>query len=102
MLGYKKDTCPLLRGPCIEEKCKFWTHLMGKNPQTDGTIDKFGCAIEFLPVLLVENAQMVRQNTATTDKVASEVRKQSETIAFGIELSQRNGSRTPGIENQHT
>lgn len=69
--------CPLMSSvvqkDCIESKCQFWTHLLGKNPQTEGTIDKFGCAIEFLPILLVENAQMVRQGAASTDKVANMV-----------------------------
>lgn len=67
--------CPLLsalrKQDCIESKCKFWTHLMGKNPQGEGVLDKFGCAIEFLPILLVENAQMMRQGAASTDKVAN-------------------------------
>ena len=71
--------CPLLsalrKQECVESKCRFWTHLVGKNPQGDGVIDKFGCAIEFLPILLVENAQMTRQAGASTDKVANEVNK---------------------------
>ncbi len=71
--------CPLLsalrKQDCIENKCRFWTHLMGKNPQSEGTVDKFGCAIEFLPILLVENAQMIRQAAASTDKVANQVQK---------------------------
>jgi hypothetical protein len=62
-----------MRGDCVEKKCRFWTHLYGKDPQSDQTIDKFGCAIEFLPVLLVENAQMIRHAAASTDKVANQV-----------------------------
>jgi hypothetical protein len=67
--------CPLIGKKCVEAKCKFWTHLLGKNPQGDGVVDKFGCAIEFLPILLVENAQMIRQTVASTDKVANQVQK---------------------------
>ena len=65
--------CPLIGKKCVESKCRFWTHLQGKNPQGEGVIDKFGCAIEFLPILLVENAQMIRQGAASTDKVANVV-----------------------------
>jgi hypothetical protein len=65
--------CPLIKKDCVESKCKFWTHLYGKNPQSDSLIDKFGCAIEFLPILLVENAQVIRQAAASTDKVANQV-----------------------------
>lgn len=71
--------CPFLsalrKQDCIESKCKMWTHLMGKNPQNETMIDKFGCAVEFLPILLVENAQMIRQTAASTDKVANQVQK---------------------------
>jgi hypothetical protein len=67
--------CPFIGKKCIESKCQFWTHLQGKNPQSEGTFDKFGCAIEFLPILLVENAQMIRQTAASTDKVATQVQK---------------------------
>lgn len=63
--------CPFIGKKCVESKCKLWTHLLGKNPQGDGVVDKFGCAIEFLPILLVENAQMMRQGAASTDKVAN-------------------------------
>lgn len=91
MFAAKPNTCPLLRGPCIEAKCKFWTHLLGKNPQGEGVIDKFDCAISFLPVLLVENAQMIRQTAASTDKVATEVRKHHSTFveALNPESQQR-------------
>ena len=67
--------CPFIGKKCVESKCRFWTHLLGKNPQSDGVVDKFGCAIEFLPILLVENAQMIRQTAASTDKVATQVQK---------------------------
>lgn len=67
--------CPFIGKKCVESKCRFWTHLQGKNPQGEGVIDKFGCAIEFLPILLVENAQMIRQTAASTDKVANQVQK---------------------------
>lgn len=67
--------CPFIAKKCVETKCRFWTHLLGKSPQGDGVIDKFGCAIEFLPILLVENAQMIRQTAASTDKVANQVQK---------------------------
>jgi hypothetical protein len=76
-------------------KCKFWTHLLGKDPQREGTVDKFGCAIEFIPILLVENAQMIRQGAASTDKVANQVAagnailNQAKQIALAERLEQK-------------
>lgn len=70
--------CPLLNKKCIEAKCKFWTHLYGKNPQGEGMIDAYDCAISFLPILLVENAQMIRNSASSTDKVANLIARASQ------------------------
>ncbi len=96
--------CPFLsafrKQDCIESKCKMWTHLIGKNPQNEAQIDKFGCAVEFLPILLVENAQMIRQTVASTDKVANQVQKsRAEFIgALPMEAQQRLIDAGPKIE----
>ena len=55
----KCKKCPLLKGKCIESNCMFFTHLIGKNPQTGQDIDEFNCAIALLPILLIENARNV-------------------------------------------
>jgi len=56
------DHCPLLKKKCIEHACKFYVHLLGNDPQVaDKVIDKFDCAIAFLPILLIEGAQQTRQ-----------------------------------------
>ena len=44
--------CPLLKEPCIEHKCKFYVHLLGKDPQVDRTIDTWDCSIAWIPILL--------------------------------------------------
>lgn len=54
-------------------KCHKWIKLVGKDPQTGGDIDTW-CCNEFAKIkLALESAQMVRQNTASTDKVANQV-----------------------------
>lgn len=75
-----KKTCPLIKDECMEHRCEFYTHLLGRNPQTGLDEDKWGCAISWIPVLLIENASTVRQAAASTDKVASEVRKHHATF----------------------
>lgn len=50
-------------------KCRFWTHLYGKDPQTEQTIDQFDCSEAWLPVTTVENSQMTRQAAASIDKM---------------------------------
>ena len=68
----KGPICPLLKGPCIEHKCMWYTKLMGSNPQTGESIDEYSCAIKFLPLLVIENANEARKNTATLDKMREE------------------------------
>lgn len=75
-----KKVCPLIKKECIEHGCEFFTHLIGLNPQTGAQEDKWGCAVNFLPILLIENAQVARHAVASTDKVATEVRKHHATF----------------------
>lgn len=63
--------CPLINKGCIEHKCNFYVHLVGMHPQTGQATDEWNCAISWLPLLLVENSNMTRQSTASTDKVAN-------------------------------
>lgn len=68
----KPPLCPLLNKPCIETGCKFWTHVLGTNPQTGNPVDHYDCAITWLPVLLVSTAQEVRQGAAATESFRNE------------------------------
>lgn len=59
-------TCPLMKKPCIERMCRWWIALKGENPQ-GGVIDQWGCAIEFLPILLIENSKQTRGCTQSVE-----------------------------------
>lgn len=72
MFSPKDDTCPLLRAPCIEGKCKWWIHIRGKHPQSNAELDMPDCSIKWLPVLLIENAQEVRQAAAAVESTRNE------------------------------
>jgi hypothetical protein len=53
--------------------CNKWVMLRGADPQTGDPIDTW-CCNEFAKTkLAIENANMTRHNTASTDKVANEV-----------------------------
>jgi hypothetical protein len=74
---FKKDSaqqvCPLIGGkPCLENRCKFWVHLRGKDPQSTREIDQQDCSIAWLPILLIENAQFVRQTAAAVDDLKNQ------------------------------
>lgn len=60
--------CPLLKKKCIEHDCEWFTHLVGMSPQTGQPQDEWGCAVKWLPILLVENSNMSRQVAASIDR----------------------------------
>lgn len=71
----KKADCPLWRGPCRQHECRWFVQIMGHNPNTGADVNQWDCAMAWLPLLLIENSQMQRQTGASTDKVATEVKK---------------------------
>jgi hypothetical protein len=67
---FKSD--PLMQRP---RPCNKWVRLVGKDPQSEKTIDEW-CCNEWAKVKIgIENCQMIRHATASTDKVATEVKK---------------------------
>ena len=69
------EYCPLIAKKCIEARCKFWTHIRGKHPQSGADLDMPDCAIKWLPVLMIENSQMSRQTGAAVESFRNEVVK---------------------------
>lgn len=102
MFGKEKSSdCPLWRGDCRESKCRWWTHVIGTNPNTGETINKQGCAVEFLPVLLVENAQQARQTGASVDSFRNEMVRMNGVAAVQQSIV-ASGEETPLIEKHGT
>jgi len=48
-------------------KCPLWTQVTGKNPQSEETMNQWGCAFSLLPMLLIENAQQTRGTAAVME-----------------------------------
>ena len=69
------NLCPLLREPCKELQCAWFTQLRGVNPNTGAPIDEWGCAVSWLPVLLIENAQQGRSTAAAVESFRNEMAK---------------------------
>ena len=65
--------CPLIKEECIQNKCMFWTHLRGTHPQTGAPMDEYDCAIYWQPILLVENAQKMREAGAAVESFRNAV-----------------------------
>jgi hypothetical protein len=52
--------------------------LAGQNPQTGEQVDERGCAMMWLPVLLVENSRVSRGTSAAIESFRNEMVKASE------------------------
>lgn len=59
----------------VEGQCRLWTQIMGVNPNTGDKIDRWGCADEFLPLLMIENSQQQRQTGAAIESFRNEMVK---------------------------
>lgn len=69
--------CPLHKQAMDQvcHTCPWWQQVRGKHPQSLEEIDRWDCAIAFLPLLLIENSQRQMQTAASVDKVATEMQK---------------------------
>jgi hypothetical protein len=74
-----KTNCPLDGfNPCRQTDCAWFTQLRGNNPNTGEPIDEWGCAIAWIPVLLIENSQQQRQTGAAVESFRNEMVKSNE------------------------
>jgi hypothetical protein len=71
--------CPLIKEDCIQLKCAWFTQLRGKHPQTGVDVDEWGCAVTWLPMLMIENSQQQRQTGAAVESFRNEMVKANET-----------------------
>ena len=86
-------TCPL--GSTCEEvkdgkilRCRWYTKVLGKNPQSEEQIEQWNCAIAWLPILQVETSQTNRGQTSALESFRNETVKGQKT--FNALVEQRN------------
>ncbi len=69
-----KDNCPLDGfKPCRKFDCGWFTHILGTDPQTGKEVDEYGCAVAWMPILLIENAKESRQTGAAVESFRNEM-----------------------------
>lgn len=74
-----KPNCPLNNfNPCKQLDCTWFTRIRGVNPNTGEELDDYGCAIAWMPVLMVENSQQQRQTGAAVESFRNEMVKSNE------------------------
>jgi len=69
-----KANCPLNNfEPCKELGCAWFMKVAGKNPQSEEVVEEWGCAIAWLPILMIENSQQQRQTGAAVESFRNEM-----------------------------
>ena len=71
----REHWCPLIGEECMKLKCEWFTQVRGTNPQSGEEVDEWGCAVTWMPMLLIENSQMQRQTGAAVESFRNETVK---------------------------
>jgi hypothetical protein len=79
MASKKATFCPLIKKDCVEHKCLWFTQVRGQNPNTGEPLDEWGCAMNLLPVLLIENARQQRSTAAAVESFRNETVTRNDT-----------------------
>lgn len=58
--------------------CAWFMKVSGKNPQSDEIIEDWGCAVAWLPLMMIENSQQQRQTGAAVESFRNEMVKANE------------------------
>ena len=67
--------CPLIGKDCIQLQCSWFTQIRGVNPNTGEEIDDWGCAVTWLPTLMIENSQQQRHTSSAIESFRNETVK---------------------------
>jgi len=74
-----KDNCPLNNfEPCKQLDCAWFIKVRGTNPNTGADVDEYGCAMAWMPVLMIENSQQQRSTGAAVESFRNEMVKANE------------------------
>lgn len=81
--------CPLIQADCKGLECSWFTQVRGHNPNTGEEVDEWGCAITWLPVMLIENSQQQRQTGAAVESFRNEMTKNNELNRAMLQASEQ-------------
>lgn len=93
--------CPLIKKDCIGLQCSWYTQVRGTEPQSGKEVDEWACAIAWMPMLLINTAQEVRQGAAATESFRNQMvdasdasREAATAIAQGLLMQHRTNPDT--------
>jgi hypothetical protein len=88
-------TCPL--GSKCEEikdntikRCRWYTLIQGMNPQTGESMDKWDCAISWIPILTLEMSRTNQGQTAALESFRNEMVEGTDKLIGTIAIASTN------------
>lgn len=92
-----KQICPFLSSgrkkvKCVEHDCMMWTHIIGTNPQSGAAMDHWGCAIAWMPTLILEVAHQGRKTQGAVESFRNQMHLSVLAIQRGIEIPALSGN----------
>jgi len=91
-----KNGCPLHNfEPCKQLDCAWFTKLAGKNPQGQKEIEEWGCAVTFMPILMVANTNSNTRTQAAVESFRNKMVSQQEEL---LQLAKQGDIDTKLIE----
>jgi hypothetical protein len=74
-----KANCPLDGfNPCRQLECAWFMKIAGTNPNTGKEVEEWGCAMAWMPMLMIENSQQQRSTSAAVESFRNEMVKNNE------------------------
>jgi len=70
-----ENFCPLVKKTCLGLKCAWFIKVCGTNPNTGKEVEEWGCAMQWVPLLLIENSGQQRQTGAAVESFRNEMVK---------------------------
>ena len=81
--GPEDKDCPFHKKAMAKvcHKCPLWVLVRGKNPQNDADVDRWDCSFAWMPMLMIETANIQRQHRSSTDSMRNEIVKRMDNPA---------------------
>lgn len=74
-----KGTCPLNNfDPCKQMDCGWFMKVVGTHPNTGEQLEDWGCAVTWIPVMLMENGKQQHSTASAVESFRNEMVKSNE------------------------
>ena len=71
-----KANCPLNNfEPCKLWDCSWFIEVKGKHPQTGTDMNEWGCAMAWMPVMMIENSRQQHSTASAVESFRNEMVK---------------------------